>query len=74
MFSQSSKSKQHVERHQTEARKDGDWLIYSCPQCDYQFWDHQKTGEIKIVNSKTNVRHFGTYAMPEFIAALENSN
>ncbi len=74
MFSQSSNSKQHSERHQTTAHKDGDWLIYSCQKCAYQFWDHQKTGELKILNSNPGVKHFGTHIMPEFLKALENSN
>ena len=64
----------HRERHLCEGSRQGDWLVYTCPQCDYQFWDHWQTGEIKVVNPKPDVHHSGSYFPPEYQQALSRVN
>jgi hypothetical protein len=37
----------NFERHQCEAKRKEDWLIFTCPQCDYIRKMNWKTGEMK---------------------------
>ncbi len=66
---------QVVKKHQCVGRKDGDWIKYFCPDCEYELWDNMETGELRIFNDHhIHIQHSGFYAMPEFVYALENRN
>lgn len=52
---------QPYEQHRCDARREGDWIIYTCPQCDYQMKDNLVTGEMQIENAKRDVAHSGEY-------------
>jgi len=52
---------QASERHSCEARREGDWVIYTCPQCDYRLRDNLITGEMQIENASRDVAHSGEY-------------
>jgi len=62
------------ERHQCKSHRKGDWVVYTCPQCDYELRDNLKTGETKILNSNPDVSHSGNYFPPAYLKALENQN
>ncbi|MCK6621528.1 MAG: hypothetical protein HUU32_00220 [Calditrichaceae bacterium] len=61
-------------RHQCRAHRQGDWVVHTCPECDYQLWDNLRTGETKIFNSKADINHSGSYFPPAYQQALENRN
>lgn len=61
-------------RHTCKTSRQGDWVIYTCDECDYELWDNLRTGETKVKNSKANIRHSGSYVSPAFISAYENRN
>jgi hypothetical protein len=47
--------------HRTTGVKQGDWIIYRCPLCDYELHDNTVTGELIIKNAKADIGHKGTY-------------
>lgn len=53
-------------KHECEAHKIGDWIVYDCPQCDYELKKNLKTGELFVQNAKTNISHAGGYAPPRY--------
>ena len=53
-----------MENHKCETSRAADWVIHECPICDYQLWKNLLTGEIKVLNAKVDISHFGFY-VPE---------
>ena len=50
------------DRHTCTARKEGDWIVFECPECGYVRKMHRKTNEIKLVNrGDKNALHSGSY-------------
>jgi hypothetical protein len=51
-----------AERHQHECsgRREGGWMIYSCPKCDYELRKNPSSGELVVRNPKPGVRHYGS--------------
>ena len=62
------------ERHECIPQRKGDWIVYNCPSCDYQLWDNMETGETKVFNAKTDIRHSGSYFPTAYQKTLENLN
>lgn len=54
-------SHQPSEKHQCEGRREGDWVIYTCCECDYQLRNNLVTGETRTSNAKPDVSHSGWY-------------
>jgi len=62
------------ERHNCESHRNGDWIIYTCPKCDYELRENWRTGKLQISNPKINIRHSGNYFPYEYKEAFENQN
>lgn len=51
--------------HQCEHRREGDWVIFTCPYCeDYERKINTKTGEMKAKKTWTDIPHQGL-AVPD---------
>ena len=53
--------------HICHGRREGDWIVYSCPECDYEMREHWETGEMQVRNVKMDIRHSGSYTSPELL-------
>jgi hypothetical protein len=62
------------DRHICESYRNGDWIIHSCPRCDYQLRENWRTGEMSVRNSKLNIKHSGSYFPREYQGIFENQN
>lgn len=60
--------------HVCKSYRDGEWIVYYCPHCNYEMRENWKTGENKIRNMKMNIRHSGFYFPVEYKDAFENVN
>lgn len=54
------------ERHECEAHRIGDWIVYDCPRCDYELKKNLKTGQLFVQNVKRDIEHSGSYAPPRY--------
>jgi hypothetical protein len=63
-----------IEKHVCTSYRDGDWIIYSCPHCDYELRENWRDGNLQVRNPKRDVRHSGTYFPEEYKEAFENIN
>lgn len=54
-----------VPHHICRSRRDGNWIVYTCPRCDYEMRENWKTGEMRVTNVKMDIRHSGAYTSPE---------
>jgi hypothetical protein len=52
---------QATQSHHCEAHREGDWIVFTCPECDYQLKDNLVTGEMQIANAKRDIAHSGEY-------------
>ncbi|MFK7847341.1 MAG: hypothetical protein AB8G77_18745 [Rhodothermales bacterium] len=59
----SGNSKQAADEHACESYRDGDWIVFLCPQCEtYERRLNWRTGDMKVRdNTETHVRHSGEY-------------
>jgi hypothetical protein len=49
----------NIERHECEAVRAGDWIIYHCPKCkDYEHRYNWRTGNVKMQGVKSNIQHW----------------
>ena len=63
------------ENHQCQSYRDGDWIIFRCPECaDYERRLNWRTGEMMVRNSRPEINHFGRYEPTEYREAFENTN
>lgn len=62
------------ERHICESYRNGDWIIYSCPRCNYQMRENWRTGEMTVRNPKLDIKHSGSYFPSEYQDIFENLN
>jgi RNase P subunit RPR2 len=53
-----------AERHVCEVEKNGDWVIYTCPNCDYVRRFNPKTGDMKVERGNELALHSGEYVDP----------
>jgi len=63
-----------IERHRCESSRIADWVIYECPKCDYQLWENLVTGEMKVLNAKVNISHYGLFVAEEYRKSDEYLN
>jgi hypothetical protein len=48
------------DQHECDSVKEGDWIIFRCPLCkDYERRINAITGEMKVKNGSSAVRHLG---------------
>ncbi len=54
---------EEFESHQCDAYRDGDWIVFLCPQCEgYERRLNWRTGEMKVRDDKNMyIRHSGEY-------------
>jgi len=52
---------QPAEKHLCEGRREGDWIVYACAECDYQMRNNVLTGETRTLNASQDVAHSGWY-------------
>ena len=52
-----------VDSHTCESYRDGDWIVFLCPQCEgYERRMNWRTGEMKVKNDTDgHIRHSGEY-------------
>lgn len=62
------------ERHTCDSTRDGDWIIYTCPRCNYELRENWRNGQVIIRNAKRNVNHTGRYAPAEYQDIYTNLN
>ena len=60
--------------HQCTGYRDGEWIVYTCPKCDYEMREHSTTGEMKVKNVKMEIRHSGSYVAPELANYADRMN
>lgn len=46
-------------KHQCESRRDGDWIIFSCSQCDYVRKINYKTNKMEVTGGNATTSHSG---------------
>lgn len=63
-----------VERHVCDSYRDGEWIVHRCTQCNYEFRDNWRTGEIKVRNANIAINHSGSYFPEEFGQLYDNRN
>ena len=57
-------SGQSEEKHECRSRREGDWVIYTCPHhdCDYERRFNVRTGEMEFHGISTEILHHGRSA------------
>ena len=51
---------QQRHQHECQGRREGGWIVYSCPKCDYEMRKNPSSGELIVRNMKPSVRHYGS--------------
>ncbi len=64
----------NFQHHECESTREGDWIIYRCPKCNYELWDNWRTGALEVKNPKLEIKHTGSYVPVEYRAGYENLN
>ncbi len=54
-------NEEDFEKHLCEVKKEGDWLIFTCPECDYERRIHRFSGKMKVRQGAPNALHRGQY-------------
>jgi hypothetical protein len=54
-------NQEHAEKHTCIGHQEGDWIIFTCPECDYQRKMNWLTGETRSNNKDSNVLHRGEH-------------
>lgn len=62
--------------HECESRREGDWLIFSCPHCpDYQRKYHLVSGEMQVrPGQDPTIQHHGSLVAPAYQAEIKQPN
>ena len=67
--------KAQTENHECTAFRNGDWIIFQCPDCpNYERRINWRTGKMIIQNAKPNINHAGYYDCPEYRESLRFLN
>jgi hypothetical protein len=61
-------------RHECRAVREGDWIVYYCPKCDYVRKEHIETRECVVKNMKIDIQHSGFYASPHYLNTIHDRN
>jgi len=62
---------QRRHQHECQGRREGGWIVYSCPNCDYEMRKNPLSGELIVRNMKPSVRHYGSLARNRFARTRE---
>ena len=54
-------NREELEQHQCESRREDDWIIFQCSQCDYTRRINWKTGDMKVSGGSMYVMHSGSH-------------
>jgi hypothetical protein len=66
-------SSNNVTRHECEAQRDGEWLIFRCPICpDYERRMNWRTGETFARQPYPEIQHSGFHFSHELISSIMN--
>ena len=49
------------EQHRCISKREGDWIIFECPQCDYVRRLNYKTREMTVTGGSMTTLHSGGY-------------
>ncbi len=63
--------------HACESRREGQWLIFTCPKCPhYERRFNYHTGEMQVLEAAPDpaIRHVGTYSPPALEQGQFNPN
>ncbi len=52
---------EEFEQHTCLAVREGEWLVFKCPDCAYERRFNNKTGEIKVQHGAPDALHQGQY-------------
>ena len=63
-----------VKRHDCLSFRTGDWIVYHCQRCDFEYRQNWRTDEIKVRNHSPHILHYGGYYPEEYREALESCN
>ncbi len=76
MSKQIKLNQEGYERHLCESQRHGDWILFTCPNCDFVREINYKTGTMNTTGGEVNVMHDGTHLPtgidPGQMAALGN--
>jgi hypothetical protein len=64
----------YAERHECNAYKNGEWIVYACAKCNYELRENWHTGELNVRNAKPDVHHSGSYSPSIYLEAFMNRN
>lgn len=51
----------NANQHQCIGHQEGDWIYFTCQQCDYQRQMNWKTGEMKVKANENSALHTGQH-------------
>ena len=60
--------------HVCNASRDGDWIVYQCPKCDYVRREHIETDESVVENIKAHIHHSGFYVPLHYLNSIDDRN
>jgi hypothetical protein len=64
-----------TEDHECEAHREGDWIVFRCPDClDYERRFNWRTGEMKVKNASFYINHRGEHVPSETLYPLIHRN
>jgi hypothetical protein len=67
-------AKEKKDKHNCSSFRDGDWIIYTCPKCNYVCRENWRTGEYEVKNPNPAATHYGSYFPKEYADSFMNLN
>lgn len=62
------------EKHECNSKREGDWIVFSCKECEYERRYNWKTREVKVTGENIMVLHKGMHAPTGLNPQLMNVN
>jgi hypothetical protein len=50
-----------LDKHQCTGEQKGEWIVFTCPECDYERRIHIETDEVETSGGDPDVLHRGMY-------------
>ncbi len=63
-----------IHYHECQSTRNGDWIVYTCPECDYEMRENWRTGKMMVRNAKADIHHSGSYFPLEYLEAFLHQN
>jgi hypothetical protein len=64
-----------LEDHECEAHREGDWIVFRCPDCsNYERRFNWRTGQMKVKNDTPYINHRGEHVPPDAMHSLFSRN